>query len=624
MLAKSLAFFATLVLISHVKSKSDELISPCDNFYAYSCATWTKEAKKPPFEPVWSPWMAVNHKIRTRLAQILTHHDFYLIQPQIFYRSCLNTADHETKYLKELKTFIDGLGGWGLITSRDENDWFHQLAVVTRVLGIHPILKIHVDLDYKDPKKYAIYVEPGNLIFPEYILTGLEYKVELEAYEKWIFETANHLSGGKKRINVTQIREIIKFETFLATIRNNEMRNERTTVEKLSQKFSIDWIKFLDYIFGSFSIITPNTTVIVKNYTYLKKLFLLINQVGHRVAKNYLMWSIIKDVSRDTDRHLRNLSFLIDQAILGVQEDLSREFECLDKVITYFSPLLLPRYLKTYVNPKIFPDIKSMVESIKTEFAQILLNCDWLSKEGKLLLVEKIKNIELHLGYPSWNFHTLKRHYGKVKMTNNHFINMLELKQFKTSHVLSRLAQHKPQILWPSSPFDVNAYYSVLQNSIFIPLGMLEPPFYRYKRAEISNFGALGSLIGHEISHSLDPAGILADPSGKVKKWLPDRDFLLYKNRISCYNDSHTVGEIIADSNGLKISLNAFKKRNPGREIHQFFVSFAQVWCEVSGDSDIFTGDEHGPVLQRIQHILHNEEFQETFNCGFKTSCDLW
>ncbi|EFA08521.1 endothelin-converting enzyme 2 [Tribolium castaneum] len=633
MLAKSLLVFATLVLIIDVRNASklplfpktrnysDESISPCSNFYAYACNTWTKQAKKPTFEPVWNPWMAVNHKIKRRLSQILTRHDSFLTQPQFFYRSCLNTKDH----LNELKTFIDNLGGWSLIANkRDDNEWFQQLAVVTRILGIHPILKIHVDLDYKDPKSYAIYVEPGNLIFPEYILTGFEYKTELEAYEKWIYETVNHLSGGKKRINKDQIREIIKFEMYLATARNNDARNERTTVEKLSQKFSIDWIKFLDYIFGSFSIIAPNTTVIVKNYNYLKKLFLLVSQVGNRVARNYLMWSVIKDLSRDTDRYLRNLNFLIDQAILGVQEDLSREFECLDKVIAHFSPLLVPKYLKLFVNPRIFPDVKSMVESIKSEFVQILLQCDWLSNEGKSVLVEKIKNIKLHLGYPSWNFHALKRHYGKVKMTDNHFINTLALKQFKTSHSLARLAEQKPQTLWPSSPFDVNAYYSVLQNSIFIPLGMLEAPFYQYKREEISNFGALGSLIGHEISHSLDPAGILADPSGKIRKWLPDRDLKLYKNRISCFNGSHTIGETIADSNGLKISINAFKKRSPGRKNGQFFISFAQVWCEISEDTDIFTGDEHAPVSQRIQHILSNEDFQKTFNCGAKTSCDLW
>lgn len=112
---------------------------------------------------------------------------------------------------------------------------------------------------------------------------------------------------------------------------------------------------------------------------------------------------------------------------------------------------------------------------------------------------------------------------------------------------------------------------------VVIPLGMLEPPFYQYKRDEILNFGALGSLIGHELSHSLDSAGILADPSGKIRKWLPDHDLNLYKNRIQCYNNSHTIGENIADANGIRISLSAFKNRHPEREINQFFISFAQV-----------------------------------------------
>lgn len=317
-----------------------------------------------------------------------------------------------------MKTFIHDLGGWSLITQKKVNyDWFHQLAKITRILGIHPILKIHVDLDYKDPTKFVIYVEPGDLIFPQYILTSSEYKAELEAYEKWIVESANHLSEASKRVNIESVKEIIKFEMYLATIRDNDnSKNERTTIQRLSQKFGVNFLKFLNSIFGSFSIISPNTTIIVKNYTFLKKLFLLIDKVGNKVVSDYLMWAVVKDLSRDTDYYMRKLNFLIDQAILGVQEDLTREYECLEKVIKYFSPLLVPRYLRQFVNPKIFPDVNKMVESIKVEFIKILKESEWLSKEGKLLTVQKIKNIKLHLGYPKWNFQrdSLKRYYSKV------------------------------------------------------------------------------------------------------------------------------------------------------------------------------------------------------------------
>jgi predicted metalloendopeptidase len=175
-------------------------------------------------------------------------------------------------------------------------------------------------------------------------------------------------------------------------------------------------------IFKGFAKITPNTVITIRNNDYLKNLFLLIDKKGRRVANDYITWAVIKDLSRDTTPHMRNLNFLIDQAVLGVQDDLSREHECLNKIIEYFSPSLVPQYLNSYVNPKVFPKVTAMVASIKTAFIETLLRSDWLSKEAKLLSVEKVKNVKLYLGYSKWHltgaplrlYHKVRTHHESL------------------------------------------------------------------------------------------------------------------------------------------------------------------------------------------------------------------
>ncbi|XP_063917636.1 neprilysin-1-like [Zophobas morio] len=616
---------------------SDELafvsphINPCKNFYAYSCNSWITHVKKPPYEPIWNPWIEVNHKIKQRLSNILTRHDPLLVKPQIFHRSCMRIIDHETKYLQELKSLVENLGGWPL-TDKNWNDanyqWFHQLAKITKTLGIHPILKIHADLDYLDPKQFVIYVEPGDLIFPQYILTGKNHLAELEAYEKWILDTATHMYDDMAdRIFPSEVKEIIKFEMHLAKIMDLKQWHERTTVKKVLKKFSVDWMGVLNGIFGDFTEIQYNTTLAIKNYAYLKNVLFLISTTKQKTVANYIMWSVIKDLSRDTTHHMRELNFLIDHAILGVTGDISRDYECLDKAIKYFGSLLVPPYLKSFVSPQVFSKVTSMVNSIKTEFVNILHNNHWLSKEAKIATAEKINNIELYLGYPSEIFNgTPAEHYHHtVQMTSDHFMNIIKLKSFQQKHLLSQISEKTNPVVWPSSPFDVNAYYSVLQNAIFVPLGLLQPPFFHPNRETIFNFGALGVLIGHEISHSLDPTGILADATGKIAKWLPEQDLAAYRKHIHCFGDDATIlGENIADSSGLKISLEVIKNKKVNHKLKYFFISFAQMWCETSANMEMFTGDEHATNANRVKNLINNKDFQEVFACDSSKSCELW
>lgn len=232
-------------------------------------------------------------------------------------------------------------------------------------------------------------------------------------------------------------REIVKFEMLLARFLTKNGKNERTSIEKLSKKLHCgEWLPIVRYLFGNFTEITTNTIVVVKNYSYLKNIFYLIDRLGSRIAVNYLIWATVKDFSRDTTDHMRKLNFLVNQAVLGVQKDLTREHDCLDKAIDYLSPLMLPLYVKSYLSPETLTIVKEMGGEIKMELIHNIMKSSWLSRKGKFLSAEKIKNIKIHIGFDTKH---LKDRFKDLEMGKFHFQNMLQLKKIKSKMQLEQI-----------------------------------------------------------------------------------------------------------------------------------------------------------------------------------------
>lgn len=233
-----------------------------------------------------------------------------------------------------------------------------------------------------------------------------KYKTELRAYKKWILATASHLFPDKKIIRGA-VEDVIKFEIKLAQLGKTSGKSERVTVEELEKKTGLDWSKSLE-IFTQ-KTIYPNVTVIIRNFNYFKKLLTLLAKTNPTTVNNYLIWVTVKDMSRDTTKYMRDLNFLIDQAILGVKMDMNRDYECVDKVIKYLSNLIVPQYVKLYVPTDTFELVESMIEAIKNELVYTVQKSDWLSENGKQLVVGKVENIKFQLGFPYENQENVSR-----------------------------------------------------------------------------------------------------------------------------------------------------------------------------------------------------------------------
>ncbi|XP_050310966.1 neprilysin-1-like isoform X2 [Anthonomus grandis grandis] len=601
----------------------------CKNFYGHACAPWKSRANKPDFEVTWSHFTAASYSLKSKIHQILVtpprddQPDLPLVRAQTFYNACVTYRGRELEYLTDLKALVKYFGGWPIAEERWSAagyDWLRHSVEITKSLGVAPLVKFHAGVDYKDTNRYVLYVEPGNLVFPPNILVNLaQYPKALDAYEEWIYDTIKYMYPN---VNLTSsVRRITKLERTLAKMALSNSKMERSTLGYFSEKFGVNFHDILAILLENI----PNT-IVVKNPNYLKKLIQLLTVTDKHVIANYLIWAIVKDFSRDTTNYLTKTNFLIDKKVLGYQKDISRPLECTNEALEHFAYALLPSYLRLYVKPDWFKSIELMWRNVKLEFMNLLLHNTWLGSKTKALAVEKVKKIEVMLGYFDWMANSSYL-YNEMSIGGHHFKNLILLKEAKVKRNFLLIGQN---VTGPH----------ILQNTVFIPLGILQEPFYHEKGPSILNYATLGSLMGHELSHSLDATGRQAQANGKLIKWWNMKDVFNYQQRSKCFRynstDSLSVGENIADHVGLYVSYKAFKGSRQFKledvfkgpeDDRVFFLAYAQMWCEISDRQEEMFADEHAPVEARVNHaVLNNKYFIDLFKCDKNepTYCRLW
>jgi len=294
-----------------------------------------------------------------------------------------------------------------------------------------------------------------------------------------------------------------------------------------------------------------------------------------------------------------------------------------------------------------------------------------MDEKTKLHAKEKIVNMKTRIGYPEFIIDPLKLdlYYKNLNVTNSSFQNELNIRKFDVDRNMKKLSQTPDKTEWNNPPTEINAYYSLTKNAIFIPAGILQKPFYHYSFPKSLVFGSIGFIIGHELTHGFDNNGRRFDKNGNMFDWWSNESSLEYENRTRCFREQYdefvvngrhvngliTLGENIADNGGLKLSYAAYlswmtsygrnavllenseDKLIPGLNMtryQQFFLSLAQTWCGSSTDKIMnvdLVVNKHSLRRFRIPGMLANmAAFYEHFNCVNPTTtnhnkqCSIW
>ncbi|KAK7793461.1 hypothetical protein R5R35_011644 [Gryllus longicercus] len=678
-------------------------VDACEDFYQFACGKWVQKHPVPPTESHRNQFDLVMEKLDYQLKDILEEREnpsdpTPVAASKRFYSACMDTETVEEEGLDLLNIILDQLGGWPIASAEWQPEtfsWSDMLAVMTRRLAVTPLILTYVYLDRKNSSRSIITIDQPPLVLPRSMLVEPDvYGHQLQAYRKWIVETAHEIAKAKNihipptRIHVDSF-DIVEFEIELAKLTSpNELRRNayRTynvlTIKELQQwtdsaeivnpQTRIRWLDFIKEIFRHVNVeIGADEKIVVKELDYLIKLLQLLDSTPTRTIANYLHWRIVKTSSRDTTAKMRQLAFDFEKVLSGAKEDQPRWRDCIFRTSGSLSFAVGYKYVSHYFDFEAKKAAVEMVKNIRGAFISQVHAIDWMDEETKKVAVEKAEAMTELIGYPDWyaNVTALEQYYKGTKVGKSHLANVVASKTQMVHRVLSKLRQPTDRTEWNTSPDVVNAYYNPQTNSIIFPAGILQSPFFNKGRIEALNYGSIGVVIGHEITHGFDDMGRQSDKYGNLAQWWSESTIETYLRKSQCFIDQYdhyrvpeldhllktevtmngvtTQGENIADNGGLRQAFLAYQQfiqnngpemRLPGMEEFSpeqlFFLGFATVWCESTTSESLLQevlSDPHSPHKLRVLGTLANsEDFAKAFNCAPgsqmnpKIKCMIW
>jgi putative endopeptidase len=463
-------------------------------------------------------------------------------------------------------------------------------------------------------------------------------RTELQKYMVVLFK----LIGYDEKQAEEKAAMQMKFETELAnfTYSNLELRDPNLNYNKMSLddlvllSSGFDWKLYMKEV----GVENPGD-INVGQKKYFEEFGKTYQNTDVEVLKNYVEWRLVNSASTFLSDDFSNANFeFYGKFMSGAQEQRPRWKRILDVVNGSLGEALGELYVEKYFPPASKQRIKDLVANIKLALADRIKNLSWMSEETKKQALVKLDKIGVKVGYPDkWE------DYSKIDITrDSYWDNLVTVRKFNYLKNISEIGKPVDKTKWAMSPQTVNAYYSPINNEICFPAGILQPPFFFAEGDDAVNYGGIGVVIGHEITHGFDDQGRKYDAEGNLKDWWTDEDGKRFEEKAEILVDQFnnfavldtfkvdgkfTLGENIADLGGITIGLEGLKKaweKNPPKKeiegftpLQRYFLSYAQIWRGNIRDKELMKRlkeDVHSPSLARVNGIVYNiPEFYTAF-----------
>ncbi|WP_417290731.1 M13 family metallopeptidase [Corallibacter sp.] len=506
-----------------------------------------------------------------------------------------------------------------------------------------------VGADAKDSNMNVGYLGTGRLGLPDrdyYVKDDEDSKEKREKYVEHITKMLQFLGDSEAQANA-QAKQILAFETSLAKPKMDkvELRDARKTYNPTAvsdlQKMvpAIDWKTYFDGI-GAKNL----DTVIVSQPKYMKELQNILAKENVSNWKAYLRWSALNGAAGMLNDELDQANWdFYSKTLRGAKKQRPRDERALQAINWTVGEALG----KLYVDKKFPPEAKAkaeeMIQNVIKAFEQRISVLPWMSEDTKKKAIEKLQATQIKIAYPDkWKDYSALK-IQSVEEGGSYLQNMQNARAWNYQEDIEKLGKQVDKSEWYMAPQVVNAYFNPSYNEIVFPAAILQPPFYNYKADDAVNYGGIGAVIGHEISHSFDDSGARYDKDGNLNNWWTDEDLeeftKLGKALADQYsslevlpdvhiNGEFTLGENIGDLGGVNAAYDALQMSlkengNPG-EIdgytpeQRFFMSWATVWRTLYRDDALKTQiktDPHSPGMNRaVQPLLNVDAFYEAFS----------
>lgn len=584
----------------------DKTCKPCDDFYQFAMGGWMKGNPIPPEYSVWGSFSQLADKNQKNLREILEAAASAKSAPGSntqkigdFYASCMDTAAIDAAGAKPIEPELTQI-----VAVQTLADLQAETARL-HARGVGVLFRFNSSQDAKDSTQEIGAAFQGGLGLPEreYYLKQDEKSTKLrEAYEKHV---ANMLTllGDPADVSGTEAAAVMKIETALATasMKNTDLRDP----DKTYHKMKLTELKALtpDFSWELYfkAVGHPELKEInVGQPDFFKALDGQLTATPIADWKTYLRWHLVNSAASGLSEKFVNEDFdFRGKTLTGAKEIQPRWKRCVQATDRNLGEALGQVYVQKYFPPAAKARALEMVHNLLAALKDDLQTLHWMGAETRAQATAKLEAFMLKIGYTDkW------RDYTALKIDRRSYAeNMVRASEFDFARRLGKIGKPVDRTEWGMTPPTVNAYNNSSMNEIVFPAGIMQPPFYDPNADDAVNYGGMGAVIGHEITHGFDDHGSKFDGKGNLKDWWTPEDLKNFNARAKCVSDQFdgyvvdgdlhengklVLGESIADLGGLAIAYAAYEKslqgkpRPPDKDgftpVQRFFLGWAQVW----------------------------------------------
>ncbi|NXE86519.1 ECEL1 protein, partial [Menura novaehollandiae] len=675
-----------------LSANMDATIDPCQDFYSFACGGWLRRHGIPEDKLVYGTIGAIAEqneaKLRALLSRPVRRRARASAERKVkeFFRSCLDRAEIDRLGPRPMLEVIGECGGWD--APPDRRDINELLYKTQGVYSAAVLFSLTVSLDERNTSRYVIRIDQDGLTLPErtlYLGQDEESEKILAAYRVFMERLLTLL--GAEHVE-QKAQEILQLEQHLANITVSEYDDVRRDVGSMYHKVTLGelqritptlkWKRLLDRIFhDNFS---EEEEVVLLATDYMHKVSNLIRVTPSRILHNYMLWRIVVVLSEHLSTPFRDAIHELSKEMEGNEKQLEPGKICLSQANKHFGMALGALFVEEHFSSASKAKVQQLVEDIKYILDQRLDELDWMDEETRRAARAKLRYMMVMIGYPNFLLkpEAIDKEYeardspgtceGMGTWRGNmfevdektYFKNILNSIAFSIRLSVKKIRQEVDKSAWLLPPQALNAYYLPNKNQMVFPAGILQPTLYDPEFPQSLNYGGIGTIIGHELTHGYDDWGGQYDRHGNLVHWWTERSYSKFLKKAQCIvnlydnftvynqrvNGKHTLGENIADMGGLKLAYYAYQKwvreHGPEHPLHHmkythdqlFFIAFAQNWCIKRRSQSIYLQvltDKHAPEHYRVLgSVSQFEEFGRVFHCPKNSpmnpvhKCSVW
>jgi len=628
----------------------DTSVSPCENFYRFSCNNWFKRNPLPPDQAAYGRFTELFELNRLHLKEILeasskadqnrTPNEQKIGDE---YASCMDTAAINKLGLAPIKPELERINALRKV------DELPALLAHLHTIGVDAFFNFGASQDFADANQVISFYNAGGIGLPErdyYFRTDAKSAEQRKQYVEHVRKMFV-LAGEPDAEAAKDAEAVMAIETRLAKAsltvteqRDPQNLNHPTDVAGLSK--GLTHFKLADYTAASHAPASGKANE--SEPKFMAEFNDLVATTPIDQIRTYLRWHLLHAFAGSSmpEAFEAETWNFYAHTLNGSEKQQERWKRCTSRVDREMGEALGQVYVAKYFPPEEKQQALDMTLAIEQAMSKDIDSLDWMSPATKEQAKAKLKTVMNKIGYPDkW------RDYSSLKIVRGEALGNLErVRQFNFNRELAKIGKPVDKGEWTMSPPTVNAYYEPQQNNVNFPAGYFQPPFFSGKEDDAANYGDMGSTIGHELTHGFDDEGRQFDKDGNLKDWWTKEDGEKFKQKAQCMVDQYhaieavpgvhlngklTLGENLADLGGLWLAWIAWQDKAQAAHLdmsaktegytpeQRFWIAYAQQWCTQTRPEQLRSqaqADPHSPDEYRTNSVLQDlPEFAKSFSC---------